>query len=324
MAMAWTSATSLPGKLRRVVGKQTWGSWQPIVLLGLFLGLMELDLWFIRSTGSVLGRVVIYSLIAGLFWLYWKSHPQAHDRPGSTGRAWLRALAATAGMALLLLGTALLVSEPYEEWFKTMLRRPPGLLGSWLTHKLAGIVGQQVALQWFLWPVSRQVVASRPWALGLAVAVAGIIHLPSWPLVLITALASLAWIWLYEISGRLMPVIFSQIVLILLAHGVLPERLVYDMRVGSQATAMLQRNGATYQERVREKLRIYGVPKYYVRHGNTDQGFVVGMYQDVLGRTPETWEIEQWVENLQRMSPVEVAERFLTSAELAEKEAASR
>lgn len=319
--MTWTSATSLPGTVHRVMGKQTWRSWQPSVQLGLFLGLMELDLWFIRSTGSVLGRVVVYSLIAGLFWLYWRSHPNAHAQPGTTGRAWGRALVATGGMALLLLGTALLVSEPYEEWFKTILRRPPGQLAAWLTLKFAGIVGQQVALQWFLWPVSRQVVSSRPLALGLAAAVSGVIHLPSMPLVLITALASLAWIWLYETSGRLLPVIFSQIVLILLAHGVLPERLVYDMRVGSQATALLQRNGATYQERVREKLRIYGVPEYYTRHGNTDKGFVVGMYQDVLGRTPEACEIEEWVENLQRMSPVEVAEKFLTCTELAEKQA---
>src|SRR5262249_25957509 len=38
--------------------------------------------------------------------------------------------------------------------------------------------------------------------------------------------------------------------------------------------------------------------EYYCRHGHTPEGFVAGLYQDVLGRQACGWEIQTWARRL--------------------------
>lgn len=40
---------------------------------------------------------------------------------------------------------------------------------------------------------------------------------------------------------------------------------------------------------------ILGSDEYYAHHGGTDVGFVSGLYQDILGRSPSTGDLELWV-----------------------------
>jgi trimeric autotransporter adhesin len=57
-------------------------------------------------------------------------------------------------------------------------------------------------------------------------------------------------------------------------------------------------------------------PEYFSAHGSTNQGYVLGLYQDVLNRTPTAGEVNEWVTLLNSgTSRSTVATFFLTSAE---------
>ena len=45
---------------------------------------------------------------------------------------------------------------------------------------------------------------------------------------------------------------------------------------------------------------ILGSDEYYCRHGGTPEGFVTGLYREVLGREPACAEVASWVCNLRR------------------------
>jgi hypothetical protein len=62
---------------------------------------------------------------------------------------------------------------------------------------------------------------------------------------------------------------------------------------------------------------ILGSPEYYNRHGGTPQGFVAGLYVDVLGRQPGANEIQNWVVHLQQIGwdRVVLADDFLRAAD---------
>jgi hypothetical protein len=59
-----------------------------------------------------------------------------------------------------------------------------------------------------------------------------------------------------------------------------------------------------------------GSQEYIANHGGSGAGWVEGMYQDLLGRTPGADEVNAWVRNLQNgMAPQQVAYFFAHSAE---------
>jgi hypothetical protein len=59
-----------------------------------------------------------------------------------------------------------------------------------------------------------------------------------------------------------------------------------------------------------------GSPEYIQNHGGSGAGWVTGMYQDLLGRTPSQAEVNAWVKALASgMSAVQVAHCFAASAE---------
>ena len=61
---------------------------------------------------------------------------------------------------------------------------------------------------------------------------------------------------------------------------------------------------------------ILGSPEYYNRHGGTPQGFVTGLYVDVLGRQPSANEVQSWVIRLEQFGwdRTVLADEFLRSA----------
>jgi len=57
-------------------------------------------------------------------------------------------------------------------------------------------------------------------------------------------------------------------------------------------------------------------PEYFQDHGSTNQGYVLGLYNQVLGRAPSTSELNGWVSALNAgESRLNVAIGFLTSTE---------
>jgi hypothetical protein len=83
--------------------------------------------------------------------------------------------------------------------------------------------------------------------------------------------------------------------------------------MGEQAWVNLLLQGGTL-EQVAEGL--VSSPEYFQAHGGTNQGFVMGLYSQVLGRSPSTAELGAWVSALNGGEPrFAVAVSFLTSTE---------
>jgi len=56
--------------------------------------------------------------------------------------------------------------------------------------------------------------------------------------------------------------------------------------------------------------------EYFQRHGNSAEGFIVGLYTDVLGRRPSGEEVQSWVQQYwqERGNRNQVAREFLAGA----------
>jgi Domain of unknown function (DUF4214) len=61
---------------------------------------------------------------------------------------------------------------------------------------------------------------------------------------------------------------------------------------------------------------ILGSAEYLARHGSSAEGFVVGLYVEVLGRDPAFHEVQVWICRLQNLgcNRVRLAEEFLRAA----------
>jgi uncharacterized protein DUF4214 len=60
---------------------------------------------------------------------------------------------------------------------------------------------------------------------------------------------------------------------------------------------------------------IVSSPEYFALQGNSNSGFVQGLYQDILGRTASPGEVQGWVNGLSGATQAQVAMGFLTSQE---------
>jgi hypothetical protein len=285
---------------------------RPLVELGLVFGLLELDLWYIRSLGSA-WRIPGYVAIVAVIWL-------SHRRRGSVPRphvnalgAWAHTLAITLLLAIGLVIAGWFTREPYEDGWRFLTER--SFLGTvqWVGRKALIVAAQQLGLQLFLWPACLELFRNRFAAIAAAAGLFAVVHLPSPTLVTITAAGGLAWIWLYLRFGVLWPVLFSHMTLALLAHGLLPERLHYDMRVGGEAVAHYQQRKLAYSLETRRMLRVLATEEYFQKAGGTKEAFVAALYRDLIGRTPAVHEMEYWRPKLHAVSRTELAEIFLTS-----------
>jgi membrane protease YdiL (CAAX protease family) len=284
----------------------TWP--RPAIELLTVVGLLEAELWYLRANGPGWLNVLVYGTIVATLWLSY----DRRRRAGLTStwpvvglrRGWFEILAACLGLSALLVVAAWLVGDANETFEFVFLDKPPLRLFNWLAGKLGAALGQQLALQLFLWPVGMEITRSRTAGMVLASAVFGLVHLPSPTLVAITFLAGLAWIGLYRRTGRLAPLVLSHMVLATLAHGALPERLTYDMRVGLTATADLKRfedlndpKTRLINRRLKENrasLKHFTSREYFDTQGGDLPGFIRGLFRDLLDRPAAESDVAFW------------------------------
>src|SRR6185312_5069035 len=196
---------------------------------------LEAELWYLRSKGPAWLNVLVYGAIVTTLWLSQerrrKANFSAARSPVGVGRAWAEVLTVALVLSTILMIAARLVGDANETFEFVFLDKPPLKLLNWLVGKFGAALVQQLALQMFLWPVCFELTRSRMAGTVLAATIFGLIHLPSPTLVAITCLAGVVWIVLYQRTDRLAPLVLSHMILATLAHGGLPERLTYDMRV---------------------------------------------------------------------------------------------
>ena len=300
--------------------------------LAVVVGLLEAELWSLRGWASPWFNGVVYAILIGTIALSVARRKGEGNDPArptmKLRRAWFEATVACAILSTILMMAAGLVGDANETFEFVFLQKPPLKLFNWLVGKFGAALAQQLALQWFLWPLCFEITRSRVIGALMAAMIFGLVHLPSVTLVAITLLGGLVWVALYQRSGRLAPLVASHMILATLAHGGLPERLTYDMRVGMTATADLDRFAALEDPRNRQinrrlkenraDLRHFSSPEYYQAQGGTDPAFIRGLFRDILDR-PATdadvafWEIQKFP-NLRDQLP----NMFLASDEYAQ------
>ena len=304
--------------------------WPALELLGV-IGLLELELWHLRAHGPGWLNVIVYGLIVGMV----AGSSLRRKRAGEVGetaqvgpgRAWLEVGAAAFTLSAVLMGAAALVGDSNETFEFLFLNKPPLKLANWLVGKFAAALIQQLALQMFLWPVCFELTRSKAVGTVLAASLFGIIHLPSPTLVAITTLAGVVWIVLYRRTARLAPLVISHMILATLAHGGLPERLTFDMRVGLTATADMKRfedlNDPRNRlinrrlKRAKPDLKLYATQSYYDAQGGNLPGYVRGLYRDILDRPASDGDVAYWVGRKLAKPREDIPSFFLGSDEYA-------
>jgi len=305
---------------------------RPIAELVVVVGLLEAELWFLRANGPAWLNVVIYATIVAVAWL---SHERrrragfvATFREVGAPRAWLEVFAACAVLSATLMLAARLVGDSNETFEFVFLDKPPDKLALWVFGKFAAALGQQLALQLFLWAACFEVTRGRASGAVLAATIFGLLHLPSPSLVAITSLAGVVWIILYQRSGRLAPLVVSHMILATLAHGALPERLTFDMRVGSTAMADTKRFEELNDPRIRvinrrlkenrASLKHFTSQTYFDAQGGTMPALIRGLLRDILGRNATEADVAYWM-NCKLANPrVDIASILLASDEYAQ------
>jgi hypothetical protein len=279
------------------------------------LALLEMDLWALRALEIIPLRVAAYAAIAAVLWISNRRRRASATAPHDSVRSWIEALAVTLGMAMALCAAANVVREPYEECWQHLLRKSAGELAGWALVKTAVTVAQQVALTLFLWPVCCELVPNRAGAVALAAGLFGLVHLPVPTLVGLTAAAAVLWLWLYQRGGCLLPLIASHLTVAVLVHGLWPERLICEMRVGSAALELQERRAIVHSAGGRLLLRVLASEEYYGRQGGNDRAYIVALYHDLFDRAAAASEQETWLANLRRIRRVEAVEALLMSPE---------
>jgi membrane protease YdiL (CAAX protease family) len=281
---------------------------RPLSELIVVVGLLEAELWFLRTQGPAWLNVGVYALILVVAWASIerrrKARPSIPTPEVGASRAWGDVLAAGLALSAVLVVAAGRVGDASETFEFAFLDKPPAKLAAWLAGKFAAALLQQLALQKFLWPTWLEITRSRSTGAILAAVTFGLIHLPSLTLVAITTLAGLVWVTLYQRSGRIAPLVLSHMILATLAHGALPERLTYDMRVGSTATADMKRFEELSDPKIRltnrrlkdhrASLKRFASDAYYQAEGGTMPGLIRGLYRDILGRPASDGDVTFW------------------------------
>ena len=295
------------------------------------VGLLEAELWSLRANGPAWLNVLVYSTIVVVAWLSRERRRRAglvssFPEVGAV-RAWVEVILTCAGLCAVLAVSARLVGDGNETFEFVFLDKPPTKLVGWVLGKFAAALGQQLALQWFLWPCWFEITRGRTAGALFAATTFGLIHLPSPTLVAITTLAGLAWIFAYQRTGRLAPLVASHMILATLAHGALPERLTFDMRVGSTALADMKRFDDLNDPRIRRinrrlkenraDLKWYTSQPYYNAQGGTMPGFIRGLFRDILGRAATDSDVTFWTTRTLANPRVDIVNILLASDEYA-------
>jgi len=277
--------------------------------------LLEVCIWIGAShyyyrllAGAMLAVVGLYSIVRQRHDIWKTSKP-----PWSTLTSWIVIIAITCALAA---GAVLGAEIFYAEGEKFRWGRLERFLG-WkaLLDKALIVVIQQVLLYRFLFPLLFNVFGSRGIAFGATAVVFGVLHLPSVFLVGLTTAMAVIWLYLYERSRRLGPLIICHFVLAVVASGVLPERLTYNLAVGQNALPLVRSYERLAEDKLAAKYDELKSNVYYEKSGGTDRSFIIALYRDVLHRSPAEMEIAPWLLALDRRNRAEVVREFLDSKE---------
>jgi membrane protease YdiL (CAAX protease family) len=282
----------------------------PAAELLVVLGLLELDLWYVRGSDNPLLHAVIFAAMTAVIGASVHRRQRAGlPTPGvsTIARAWGECLTLMACAAVALFAAAWLFRDP-DEGFRFYFRQRP-LAGwlEWLAIRAAGAVVQQLGLQLFIAPVCREIVRRDGLAIGAAGLLFGTLHLPHPILVAITVTIGSLWVWLCLRSGRIAPVIACHAMLSLLAAGTLPQSIIGDMDIGRESLNQMINPRHRSTADVREAVELVRTQSYYAMNGSTRRGFITGIFRDFLGRDPSREEIDKWLLELSENSRARTA-----------------
>lgn len=288
----------------------------PTAELVAVLGLVEFDLWYLRGTDSPLLHAMVFSAIGLVIWCSYqrrrKSEPSATPFLPAA-RAWAEATALTLAITLVLIAAAWLLRDLDEGFRFYFRRRPFAEHFVWLGVRFAGAVVQQLGLQLLIGPACLEIVRSRRGAVCAAGLLFGILHLPHPILVAVTMIVGSLWVWLFQRSGRLAPVVTCHVVLSILAAGTLPRTVISDMDIGEQALNQMIHPRYICGENIREAVDLVKSRAYFDRQGGTGREFVEGVYRDFLGRQPTDDELDRWLTELSETSRARTARSIFNS-----------
>lgn len=309
------SPAELTSRTRRIRS----GPVQSALELFAAIALIEISLWCFQGPNAGIGRYVALAL---LLLVIVRSLIRRHgDLSGvpevrtTAARAWAESLALTLGFSLLLLASARLLHRDYEAFEFAYVLKPSMRTGTFVLNRAVGAFGQQVVLQWFLWPLCALLVAGRRAALACTAAIFGCVHLPNVTLTALSTCGCILWIVLYQRNARIAPLVASHVILSVLAYGALPDRLLLNMKVGADALAEMRSEASLCNGELDDLVRVFASPEYYAARAGNDARFVHSLYVDVLDRAPKPKERAVWLDQLQRKSRGQVAASLLTCLE---------
>ncbi len=314
--MSLVVAVSLANAARTNEARSLASFARPAIELLIVLGLVEIDLWYLRGTDNPLLHAALFATIGLVIWL----SIQRRQRTGTAApevptaaRAWGESLVLMMSVTVVLFVTAWIFRDP-DEGFRFFFRQRPftGWL-AWLASRVVGAVAQQLGLQLLIGPVCREIVRPRIPAVCAAGLLFALLHLPHPILVAITAVIGSLWVWLYSRSFRLAPVILCHAVLSILAAGALPKSVISNMDIGRDALNQMINPRYLCTEDVREAVEIVRTGVYYSRQGGTPPGWIAGIYWDFLGRAPTQEELERGLIELSENSRARTALRMFKS-----------
>jgi membrane protease YdiL (CAAX protease family) len=288
------------------------------VELATVLVLTEIWLWTSPSAllyRALAGGVIVFIVARNIFRTY--PEDRKAGQPLWGGReSWIATLAIT---CVLGAGAILLAYGLYAEGEQWRLGRLERILEPRVfAEKVFIVVLQQLILCRFLFPLFRRVVGNRKAALAVTAIAFGLLHLPSLFLALMAAAVAVMWLFLFERSRRLVPLMVSHLVLVIIAAALFPERLAYNLAVGRNALPI-----ARYYERVAEgtlagRYDEWKSDAYYEKHGHSDRTYIIALYRDVLRRGVSESEIDAWLLKLHDTNRAEAIVRFINSKEYLE------
>lgn len=291
---------------------------RPLLEVGVVLAAIFADIWILRYFDNQLVLAPLWLIAAAAVIMSWRRRAEEDQGRGEPRRlrAWIEAVAVTSCMIAFLVVMVLVVSEPYDEpWFEFVRGGFPTIT-KWIGERLVWAAWQQVVLLTFLWPVLYE-LSRRAWiATTLSAVVIGAFHLPSAVLAVMTFCMALAFIVLYRRGRCLLPLVVAHAVIAAVGQIAVPERVHYDMKVGIDCMKYINQYRMLADEENRQILRTVTSPEYASARGGSDRAFVIGLYEDILGRTPAEYEVEHWLSWLERRSRNIVAKHFIKGDEL--------
>lgn len=283
--------------------------------LALVLVLVEVWLWSSAANGlyRALAGTVIASIILKNLIRQGAGATKIGQPLWSAYRSWIVIIAVTCVLgALILVGAALIYSDGEQLRFE---RLEKFLVPRVLAGKVFIVVFQQIVLCLFLFPLQRTVFQSRTGAYVATAVTFGVLHLPGLLLVGVTTVAAAIWLYLFERSRRLLPLIVSHFVLVVIAAAVFPERLAYNLAVGRNALPIAHRYERLTEGPIAAQYAQFKSIAYYEANGNADPSFIRALYRDILRRSASEAEVDVWLPILRQNGRAEAVAEFLSSKE---------